>query len=338
MAGENPIENWQVDPADLAYIGADLQRPECILAERDGTIWSADGRGGVVRIGADGAQDLILQEGQGVNTATSFQDRLVNTTGSLPNGLAFDANGDFLIANFGTDRLEWMSRTGQSKVLLDQIDGRPLGKANFVTRDSKGRLWLTVTTQMIPWTDHVKTNSRDGYIALIDERGARIVADNLCGTNELRFDAAEEWLYVAETTSRNITRFRVSGDRLTDREIYGPCTLSGFCDGIAFDAYGNLWSTLIMADRLIAITPKGDEVTILDAGGDRAALAALDAAWAAGQVTPELMGACGGTIAPWMASLTFGVADLRTVYICSLRGNRIPYFRAPVAGLPLIYW
>ncbi len=335
---QNPILNWQVDPADLAYIGEGLQRPECILAERDGTIWSADGRGGVVRIAPDGAQDLILQAGQGVNTATSFEDRLVNTTGSLPNGLAFDANGDFLIANFGTDRLEWMSRSGQSKVLLDQIDGRPLGKANFVTRDSKGRLWLTVTTQLIPWTDHVKTNSRDGYIALIDEKGARIVADNLCGTNELRFDAAEEWVYVAETTSRNITRFRVQGDRLTGREVYGPSALSGFCDGIAFDAFGNLWSTLIMADRLVAITPQGDEVTILDAGGDKAALAALDAAWAAGTVTPELMGACGGAIAPWMASLTFGGADLRTVYIGSLRGNRIPYFRAPVAGLPLIYW
>ncbi len=335
---QNPILNWQVDPAELAYIGVDLQRPECILAQADGTIWSADGRGGVVRIAQDGSQALILQAGQGVNTATSFQDRLVNTNGSLPNGLAFDANGDFLIANFGTDRLEWMSRSGQSKVLLDQIDGRPLGKANFVTRDRKGRLWLTVTTQMIPWTDHVKTNSRDGYIALIDEKGARIVADNLCGTNELRFDAAEEWVYVAETTSRNITRFRVEGDALTKREIYGPSPLSGFCDGIAFDAYGNLWSTLIMADRLIAITPQGDEVTILDAGGDRAALAALDAAWAAGTVTPELMGACGGTIAPWMASLTFSGADLRTVYIGSLRGNRIPYFRAPVAGLPLIYW
>ena len=64
--------------------------------------------------------------------------------------------------------------------------------------------------------------SRDGYIVLIDETGARIVADGLCGTNELRFDADETWLYVAETTARHVTRFRVDGDRLTDREIYGP--------------------------------------------------------------------------------------------------------------------
>jgi gluconolactonase len=334
----NPLTDWQVDPADIRYIGQDLERPECILAERDGTLWSADGRGGVVRIDADGRQELILQSGLETNVATSFEDRYINTMGSLPNGLAFDQNGDFLIANFGTDQLELMSRSGESRVLLDNIDGKPIGKANFVTRDSKGRLWMTVTTQTIPWTDHVKTNSRDGYIALIDENGARIVADNLCGTNELRFDADEDWLYVAETTSRNITRFRVDDHGgLTNREIYGPSNIGGFCDGIAFDAHGNLWSTLIMADRLVAITPKGDLMTLLD-DGPAAPLAALDDAWANGVVTPDLMQACGGKIAPWMASLTFGGPDLKTVYLGSLQGSKIPYFRSPVAGLPLIYW
>ena len=334
----NPLIGFQVDPAALSFIGEGLERPECILAERDGTLWAADGRGGVVRIDRDGRQELILQNGQHANRASSFEERLVQTRGSLPNGLTFDANGDFLIANFGTDRVERMTRSGETSVVIDRIDGRPFGKANFVTRDRKGRLWLTVTTTMNPWTDHVKTNSRDGYIALIDDRGARIVADNLCGTNELRFDAEEEFLYVAEPTARCIARFRVQGETLTARETYGPSTLGGFCDGIALDAHGNLWTTLIMADRLVAITPEGDLLTILDLGGDPLALADLDRAWSEGRVTPELMGRCGGTLCPWMASLTFGGPDLRTVYLGSLRGSTIPFFRAPVAGLPLIYW
>lgn len=334
----NPLTGFQVDVGELAYVGHGLQRPECILAEKDGTLWVADGRGGVTRIDPDGGQALILQQGQAQNTAASFEDRLVNTQGSLPNGLTFDANGDFLIANFGTDRVERMTRSGETSVVIDTVEGKPFGKANFVTRDTRGRLWLTVTTTMNPWTDHVKTNSRDGYIALIDGRGARIVADNLCGTNELRFDPTEEWLYVAETTSRNITRFRVDGDALRDREIYGPANIGGFCDGIAFDAFGNLWTTLIMADRLVAITPEGDVLTILDAGGDPAARAALDRAWEEGRVTPDLMQAAGGTACRWMASLTFGGPDLRTVYLGSLQGTRIPYFRSPVAGQPLIYW
>ena len=339
MKKDNPLKEWQVDRGTIKFAGHDLQRPECILAERDGTIWSADARGGVMRIDPDGGQTLIAPEQPRHDEgASGFENRYFNTLGSLPNGLAFDADGNFLIANFGTDSLELMTRTGEKRVLLDNIDGKPIGKANFVTRDRRGRLWLTVTTTMVPWTKHVELQSRDGYIALIDHRGARIMADGLCGTNELRFDAAEEFLYVAETTARRVARFRVQPDgTLTDREIYGPGNLGGPCDGIAFDAYGNLWSTLIHFDRLIAITPEGDVVTLLDDGNPEAN-ARLDAAWNERRVTTPDMVAATGTLAPWMASVTFGGADLRTVYLGSLRGTTIPYFRSPVAGLPLIYW
>ena len=334
----NPLAGWTVDRSAIRYVGTGLERPECILAEPDGTLWSADGRGGVVRIAADGTQQLILQSTVAAKGGSSFEDRYVNTMGSLPNGLAFDADGNLLIANFGTDALELTSRDGRTTTLVDTIDGRPVGKANFVTRDSRGRLWLTVTTRMVPWTRHVETMSHDGYIALIDERGARIVADGLCGTNELRFDPAEDYLYVAETTARRVSRFRVLPEGgLGARETYGPDNVGGFCDGIAFDVYGNLWSTLIMADRLIAITPQGELLTLLD-DGVADATAALDAAWRENRVTPALMAAATGTIAPWMASLTFGGPDLKTVYLGSLRGDRIPCFRSPVAGLPLIHW
>ena len=39
-----------------------------------------------------------------------------------------------------------------------------------------------------------------------------------------------------------------------------------------------------------------------------------------------------------MASVTFGGPDLQTVYIGSLRGQRVPYFRAPAPGLPMVHW
>ncbi len=58
---DNPLAGFRVDPADLDYIGENLQRPECILAEPDGTLWSADARGGVVRIAPDGSQAIVTQ-------------------------------------------------------------------------------------------------------------------------------------------------------------------------------------------------------------------------------------------------------------------------------------
>jgi hypothetical protein len=49
------------------------------------------------------------------NGASSYDNKSDGlVTGTLPNGLAFARNGDILIANFGTDRLEVMSRAGET--------------------------------------------------------------------------------------------------------------------------------------------------------------------------------------------------------------------------------
>lgn len=333
----NPLKGWHVRRENIAFLGHDLQRPECILAERDGTVWTADGRGGVMRLGTDGEQRLILP-GTAHATSRDFETRYVQAQGSLPNGLAFTPEGDFIIANWGTDAIEIMTRSGEVRTLCTEIDGQPLGKANFPLRDSKGRIWFSVTTREQPWTNQLNSRADDGYVALIDERGVRIVADGFCGTNEIRFDANEEWLYVVESTGRRISRLRVQADgSLTHREVYGPPDLGGHPDGFAFDAHGNLWITLIFADRLVALTPEGELLTLLD-DGNAEANATYEAHFASRNVTPEVMAANHGTLCPWMASLTFGGPDLRTVYLGSLRGTTVPFFRSPVPGAPMIHW
>ncbi|MFZ0498041.1 MAG: SMP-30/gluconolactonase/LRE family protein [Steroidobacteraceae bacterium] len=338
MSEPNPLRHWQVDRDAIRTIGRDLRRPECILAEPDGTLWSADARGGVVRISPDGSQHLIAQQAAGARAQPEGIESYI-LRGTLPNGLAFDRNGDILIANFGTNAVERMTRAGESSMLYAEIDGKPLGKTNFVLRDSRGRFWLTVTTRLEPWTRCVSERTADGYVALIDERGIRIVADGFVGTNEVRLDAREEWLYVVETNARHISRLRVRPDgSLADREIYGPSDVGGSPDGFAFDAYGNLWVTLVTYDRLIAITPEGDVLTLLD-DGNPAEVAELDRHYYARTLGQDVMVRMkGGTLAPWMASVTFGGPDLRTVYVGSLMGTTIPHFRSPVAGLPLAHW
>lgn len=333
----NPLVGWKVDRSLIRNVGVGLQRPECILAERDGTLWTADARGGVMRIAPDGHQTLIAQRPtEGVQTSSAPEKLLMG--GTLPNGLAFDRDGNILIANFGTDAIELMSRSGQSRLLYDTIDGQPLGKTNFVLSDTQGRIWFTVTTRLSPWTRSINEKTADGYVGLIDSRGIRIVADGFMGTNEIRLDANEEWLYVVESNGRRISRLRVQTDgSLNDREVFGPSDLGGIPDGFAFDAYGNLWITLIMSERLVALTPEGDLLTLLD-DGDPVKVAAFDRHFCAGTMTPEVMASCKGTLAPWMASVTFGGTDLRTVYLGSLMGDTLPSFTAPVAGLPLSHW
>ena len=122
-----------------------------------------------------------------------------------------------------------MTRDGDTRVLADSIDGQPVGKVNFVLRDSRDRIWITVSTRVTNWMHALRTDLADGYIARYD-RGA----------------------------------FHI--------------------------------------------------------------------------VTEDVLFATGQGIAPWMASVTFGGPDLRTVYIGSLKGQRIPCFRAPAPGLPMVHW
>jgi len=335
----NPLLGWRVNRDEITFVGTGLQRPECVLAEKSGDLWVADARGGVMHIEPNGVQRLIAQN---LEAQYSRSDDLEATlaSGTLPNGLAFDAHGDILIANFGTDRLELMSREdGKAHILLDSIDGKPIGKVNFVLPDSRGRLWITVSTRVNPWMNALRPDLADGYIALVDKKGARIVAETLSFANEVRLDRDEEFLYAVETMGNRITRFRVRDDgRLTDRETYGPKSLgSGAPDGIAFDDYGNLWVTMIMADKILAITPDGDLLELLD-DGNHEALRKVDAARDSGTLTLSQMLEAKGTLAPWMASITFGGSDLKTVYIGSLLGSSLATFRSPVAGLPMQHW
>jgi gluconolactonase len=335
----NPILDFGIDRDSLRYVGCDLQRPECILAEPDGTLWAADARGGVVRLSPDGTQQLVTQkhslhfEGAG-SEASRYLD------GTLPNGLAFDVDGNFLISNFGTDCLELMTRDGTSCVLADTIDGKAIGKVNFVLRDSRNRIWITVSTSFKNWMHALRTDLADGYLARYEHGAFRIVADGFRFTNEIRFDANEEFLYVVETTGGCITRLRIDdkGD-VRGREIFGPTRLGkgAWPDGIAFDSFGNLWGTLVYSDKLFVITPEGDFRVLLDEG-DPEKVDALERAFLANQVSADVLFATGRGIAPWMASVTFGGPDLRTIYIGSLKGRRIPFFRAPVAGLPMAHW
>lgn len=338
MATKNPIDGFVLTKSDFRFVGEDLQRPECILAEPDGNLWIADSRGGVVRIHPDGSQNIITQSHladafASADEATRFVD------GTLPNGLAFARNGDILISNFGTDCLERMTRTGETTVMFDSVDGDRIGKVNFVCRDSKDRVWITISTMIHDWPKAISPNISDGRILLYEEgKGVRVVADGIHFANECKLDAAEEYLYVAQTAGRSIVRFRIGEDgNLSGREVFGPSDHGRMIDGIAFDSFGNLWGTHVFTDSIWAITPDGEFRMIFD-DATAEQVKRLDDAFQADKVDADLLLSLGGEIATWCASLTFGGTDLTTVYVGHLRQTRIPYFTAPVAGLPMVHW
>lgn len=317
-----PIEEFQLDLTQLTYTGEDLTRPESVLTQPDGTLWASDGRGGVTRIGPDGAQQFF------------------GGLGGEPNGLAMLADGSLLIANIAGSAVQRLYPDGHIEDSLTEVDGVKLTTPNFVFRDSRERIWIAVSTREDIWWPAAAHPRPDGFIVLVDGRGPRIVADGIYFTNEIRLDAREEYLYVAETMARRILRFRVHPDgSLGDKEVFGPSSLgtAAFVDGFSFDAAGNIWVTTVLRNGVGIITPSGDyHVVFEDAHTEQ--LEAFEAKLAAGEAQPLDMLMAAGQTLQLVTSVNFGGPDLRTVYIGSLGMNRLPTFRSPVPGLAMSHW
>lgn len=326
----NPIENFKLEKNDIRFLGHDLHKPTSILATPDNYLWVTDARGGVVKISvATGEQQLILDQ------------HSIDKNNDQPNSIVFVDKQKLMMANIARSRIEIFDLTTRSrKSLYDSIDGMPIGKVNYLIPDSKNRIWLSVSTRA--QTHHLQAlnpDLTDGYIALIENDQIRIVADGFSFTNEIRLDAKEEYLYIAETMGRRINRMKVHPNgTLTDRETFGPSNLgpAGFPDGIAFDSYGNLWGTIVGGEKIFAITPKGDLKIIFDDGNVQA-IKKIDEAYQQRTLTPEVLLSGASKIIPLFVSITFGGKDLRTVFVGSY-GTSLPYFTAPVSGQKPIGW
>src|SRR5438034_11375840 len=77
-----PIKELRLELSDLTYTGHDLVRPESVLAQSNGTLWTSDGRGGVTRINPDGSQQF-----------------LGGLCRNETNGLAMIGDGSLIVAN-----------------------------------------------------------------------------------------------------------------------------------------------------------------------------------------------------------------------------------------------
>jgi len=316
------IKDFTLDVTNLNFTGQNLSRPESVLAEKDGTLWTSDNRGGVTRIDPDGTE---------------------TTLGDIPedpNGLAMDTQGNLYIANIGDGKIYKMSKDGKTEVILDQINGEPLGAANYVFIDSQDRLWIAISTRTLPWFPAAASPRPDGYVILLDENGPRIVLDGILFTNEVRLNADESYLYVAETMGCRIVKHKVNDDgTLGPRESVGPESLgdTAYVDGFTFDAEGNIWVTTILHNGLVVITPEGDVHTVFEERNE-AALANAKHKVDEGTLTPEDMFACVGQHVQFPVSLTFGGPDLKTAYMGSLAMPKLITFESPVPGLPMRHW
>jgi sugar lactone lactonase YvrE len=81
--------------------------------------------------------------------------------------------------------------------------------------------------------------------------------------------------------------------------------------GCAFDAHGNLWVTLVLPNRIVAINPQGEATVVVE------------------DVAGELLNA--------PTSIAWGGDDMRDVYIGSITTPYVLKGRSSVPGMSMIH-
>jgi sugar lactone lactonase YvrE len=309
----------------IGFLGKGLKRPECVLATAAGALYVSDRDGGVTRIASNGDQRRL---------------RAAGDIDLKPNGITLRPDGSFLIAHLGAEAggVFQLQPSGEVMPLLLEVEGEPLPPTNFVLEDGHGRVWITISTRAVPRHLGYRPGDGDGFIVLSDYRGARFVADGLGYTNELALSPDGAWLYVNETFARRLSRFRLREDgALGARETVAEFGAGTFPDGLAFDETGAVWVVSIVSNRVIRITPEGDQETLLE-DCDEAHLAWVEEAYLAGTMGRPHLDRVESRRLRNISSIAFGGPDLRQVYLGCLLGERLATFRSPVAGLPPPHW
>jgi len=310
-----------LEPIDLSAcrkVGLGARRPEDVAVSPSGEVWLSHQGGACALVGPE------------------LDAQPHGHAGGAPNGINFDLDGRIVIANFGgpEDGAGPLQRfdpgTGEVETLCDAIGGRRLFGCNYPLVDSTGKIWCSHST----WgpVDAAFAGMDDGLIFTWTEDGAvEVVAENIRFTNGLAMDFDEHNLFVCETTGCDVLRYPILADgglgepvrygprlgldnsEVQDKRPLTPAMRSqlGLTDGCGFDAEGNLWVTLVMANKVVAITPGGDVVTVLS--------------------DPE------GRLMRHPTNVGWGGKDLRDLYIGSITTDYVLKVRSPVPGMPQPY-
>lgn len=325
-AGGSPIDGFALRTADLSGVGQGLRRPECVLTTACGDLYVSDERGGVTQIRPDGTTRL-------------FAGRTEEGALASANGFALLPDGSFLVAPLAGGGVYRLHRDGQVRPYLREVDGEELTCPNFVLLDQESRVWICSLTQQDRRSlTAYKPDRRDGWIVLVDQSGARIVADDVGYPNEVRIDPTGRYLYTNETLAARLLRYPIRPDGgLGAAEVVCEFDESNMLDGFTLDAAGGAWVTALVSNRIWHVALDGAMTLLIeDAHADQ--VRRLAEMKRSATVAKSLIYEEHGSVLRNVSSVAFGGPDLRTAYLGSLMGERVLSFRSPVAGMKPAHW
>lgn len=315
----------KIELSDISYIGADMNRPESVIATARGELFVSDHACGVHELGKPKRKLEGMPEG------------------FLTNGIALTPEREFLVANLGTScggGVWRIDREHRLSPVLMEVDGVPLTSANFVTIDALGRTWISLSTRHVPREGAFNGHITDGFVAVSDARGSRIVADQIGFTNECRVDPTGRWLYVNETYGRRLSRFPIVGQtdwHLGPKEVVHTFGNGDFPDGLSFDAQGGVWVACVVSNRVVRIDADGNASVVIE-DPDQSLIDTAESHYAQGTLSIKDVYAGVSRSLRNVSSIAFGGPDLKTVYLGNLGGDKLATFTSTIAGAEPPHW
>lgn len=202
-----------------------------------------------VVLGADGAVYTGIETGQILRIDLETDEvTTVLDTGGRPLGLHAGDDGSLLICDADRGLLRWPGPGRPLEILVDTVDGRPLGFASNVVSDpDDGTIYFTASSSRWPldrWLTDLAEHSGTGRLFRLSPDGTvDTLLDGLQFANGVAFTPDRSALIVAETAAYRLVRYPLRGsdsgtaDTLVDN-------LPGFPDNIALGSDGLIWVTL----------------------------------------------------------------------------------------------
>lgn len=254
--------------------------------------------------GPDGSLYFVSAgEGRVYRLGADGQPVKVVDTGGRPNGLAFSADGTLFIADAGRQAILRLDASGDIEVFADSHESMRFGGPNDLAFLPNGDLLFT---------DPARTPLPDPAISPIFRvKPSGIVslfAGDIAYPNGVDVTADGKGVFVAEMRAHRLVRFGIDAagnavDEKLVRRFHDPASP----DGMAVDVEGRVFVSLPGLQSLALVGP----------GGELAEL----------YYSPK-----------WRPSnVTFGGADLRTVFVTSESDGSIYSFRHTSAGVDLLH-
>jgi len=288
-AGESAI--LRLDPSvDLlvpvdAHLETLLQRdtifdgPVWVRGKRSGYLLFSDVPGDVIdRWNPDGGVSVYLRNiftGKDRSEAfRSFGYQQFVMIGS--NGITLDRRGRVVYCAYSAGEIVRLEADGSRTVLASRFATWRLNSPNDLVYKSDGSLYFTDSRASSKRSDGVGVPHEGLYVLRAGR--VQLLSKDIDHPNGLVFSPDEKYLYVANTRQKNILRFDVQREGLTNASVFIDMNSDrelGAPDGLKIDKRGNIYSTgpggvwiISPSGRHIGtiLTPK--QITNLAFGGD----------------------------------------------------------------------